>query len=70
MTRETMTIKARGRKSQYKHLYDSYKSPTRCNNFSVYYPDAYLQLNIVSGVFPPIIRSSMTAVAASAYISM
>jgi len=24
----------------------SNKSPTRCNNFSVYYPDVYLQLNM------------------------
>ena len=26
--------------------YFSNKSPTRCNNFPVYYPDVYLQLNI------------------------
>jgi len=26
--------------------YNSNKSPTRCNNFSVYYPDVYLQLNM------------------------
>ena len=25
---------------------DSNKSPTRCNNFSIYYPDVYLQLNM------------------------
>ena len=25
---------------------NSNKSPTRCNNFPVYYPDAYLQLNM------------------------
>jgi hypothetical protein len=25
---------------------NSNKSPTRCNNFSVYYPDVYLQLNM------------------------
>jgi len=24
----------------------SNKSPTRCNNFPVYYPDVYLQLNM------------------------
>jgi len=27
-------------------LYDSNKSPTRCNNFPVYYSDVYLQLNM------------------------
>ena len=26
--------------------YNSNKSPTRCNNFAVYYPDVYLQLNM------------------------
>jgi hypothetical protein len=46
---------------------NSNKSPTRCNNFTVYYPDVYLQLNMFWGVFPPIIRSSMTAVAASGF---
>jgi len=25
---------------------NSNKSPTRCNNFPVYYPDVYLQLNM------------------------
>jgi len=45
----------------------SNKSPSRCNNFPVYYPDAYLELNIFRGVLPPIIRSSMTAVAASGF---
>jgi hypothetical protein len=25
--------------------HNSNKSPTRCNNFPVYYPDVYLQLN-------------------------
>jgi hypothetical protein len=48
---------------------NSNKSPTRCNSFPVYYPDVYLQLNNVSDVFPPIIRSSTTAVAASGYIT-
>jgi hypothetical protein len=47
--------------------FNSNKSPTRCNNFSVYYPDVSLQLNMFPGVFPPIIRSSMTAVAASGF---
>jgi hypothetical protein len=27
-------------------LYNSNKSPTRCNSFPVYYPDVYLQLNM------------------------
>jgi len=27
-------------------LYSSNKSPTRCNNFPVYYLDVYLQLNM------------------------
>jgi len=44
--------------------FNSNKSPTWCNNFSVYYPDVCLH---VSGVFPPIIRSSMTAVAVSGF---
>jgi hypothetical protein len=26
--------------------YLSNRSPTRCNSFSVYYPDIYLQLNV------------------------
>ena len=46
--------------------FNSNKSPTWCNNFSVYYPDVCLQQH-VSGVFPPITRSSMTAVAASGF---
>ena len=29
-----------------KFLINSNRSPTRCNNFSVYYPDVYLQLNM------------------------
>jgi len=33
----------------------------------VYYPDVYLQFNMFPGVFLPIIRSSMTAVAASGF---
>jgi hypothetical protein len=37
--------------------FNSNKSPTWCNSFSVYYPD----------VFTPIIRSSMAAVAASGF---
>ena len=28
--------------------FNSNKSPTRCNNFPVYYPDVYLQLNTLS----------------------
>ena len=47
--------------------FNSNKSPTWYNNFSVYYPDVCLQLKHVSGVFPPIIRSSVTAVAASGF---
>jgi len=35
--------------------------------FSVYYPDVYYTAQHVSGVFPPIIRSSVTAVAASGF---
>jgi hypothetical protein len=27
-------------------VFNSNKSPTRCNRFPVYYPDAYLQLNV------------------------
>jgi hypothetical protein len=46
--------------------FNSNKSPTSCNSFSGYYPDFCLQL-FVSGVFPPIIRSSMTAVADSGF---
>jgi hypothetical protein len=46
-------------------MYNSNKLPTRCNNFPVYYPDVYLQLNMFQGVLPPIIRSSMIAVADS-----
>jgi hypothetical protein len=30
---------------------NSNKSPTRCNNFPVYYPDVYLQLNIFWAFF-------------------
>jgi hypothetical protein len=33
-------------KSTYYIMFNSNKSPTRCNNFSVYYPDVYLQLNM------------------------
>ena len=47
--------------------FNSNKSPTWCNIFSVYYPDICLQLNMFRGVFAPIIRSSMTAVAASGF---
>jgi len=28
-------------------LFNSNRSPTRCNNFPVYYPDVYLQFNMV-----------------------
>jgi hypothetical protein len=35
------------RRRKIKEIYmKSNKSPTRCNNFSVYYPDVYLQLNM------------------------
>jgi hypothetical protein len=47
--------------------FNSNKSPTWCSNFSVYYPDVCLQLNMFGGVFPPIIMSSMTAVAVSGF---
>jgi hypothetical protein len=33
--------------------YNSNKSPTRCNNFPVYYPDVYLQLNMFRAFFHP-----------------
>jgi len=29
-----------------RYLHDSNKSSTRCKNFTVYYPDVYLQLNM------------------------
>jgi hypothetical protein len=45
----------------------STKSPTGCNNFPVYYPDVYLQLNMFRAFPPPIIRRLMTAVAASGF---
>ena len=32
--------------AKYFPLFNSNKSPTRCNSFSVYYPDVYLQLNM------------------------
>jgi hypothetical protein len=32
---------------------NSNKSPTRCNNFSVYYPDVYFQLNMFRAFFRP-----------------
>jgi hypothetical protein len=32
---------------------NSNKSPTRCNNFQVYYPDVYLQLNMFREFFRP-----------------
>ena len=47
--------------------FNSSKSPTWCKSFSVYYPDICLQLNMFRAFFPPIIRSSMTAVAASGF---
>jgi hypothetical protein len=47
--------------------YCSNKLPTRCNNFPVYYPDGLFTAQHVSGVSPPIIRSSMIAVAASGF---
>ena len=33
--------------------YNSNKSPTRCNNFLVYYPDVYLQLNMFRALSCP-----------------
>jgi hypothetical protein len=33
--------------------FDSNKSPTRCNNFPVYYLDVYLQLNMFRAFFRP-----------------
>jgi hypothetical protein len=33
-------------------MYSSNKSPTWCNNFSVYYPDVYLELNMFWALFP------------------
>jgi hypothetical protein len=38
--------------------FSSNKSPIRCRNFPVYYPDFYLQLNMFWAFLPPIIRSS------------
>jgi hypothetical protein len=35
------------------HAYNSNKSPTRCNNFPVYYPDVYSQLNMFRAFFRP-----------------
>jgi len=32
---------------------NSNKSPTRCNNFPVYYPDVYLQLNMFQAFSRP-----------------
>jgi len=34
-------------------LLDLNKSPTRCNNFSVYYTDVYLLLNMFRAFFRP-----------------
>ena len=34
-------------------LIDSNKSPTRCNHFTVYYPDVYLQLNMFRALSRP-----------------
>jgi len=34
-------------------LYNSNKSPTRCNSFPVYYPDVYLHLNMFRAFFRP-----------------
>jgi hypothetical protein len=41
--------------------------PTRCNNFSSLLLDVYLQLNMFRASSRPIIRSSITAVAASGF---
>jgi len=46
---------------------NSNKSPTWYKNFSVYYPLRLFKAQQVSGVSPPIIRSSMTAVTASCF---
>jgi hypothetical protein len=35
-------------------LYNSNKSPTWCNSFSVYYPDVCLQLNMIRAFFRPL----------------
>ena len=49
------------------HLYNSNKSPTRCNNFSSLFSTHLFTAQHVSGVPTPIIRSSTTAVAASGF---
>jgi hypothetical protein len=40
-------------KDNIKHIYNSNKSPTRCNNFPVYYPDVCLQVNMFQAIFHP-----------------
>jgi hypothetical protein len=35
------------------HKTNSNKLPTRCNNFLVYYPDVYLQLNMLQAFSRP-----------------
>jgi len=47
--------------------FNSNKSPTWCNNFSVYYPDVHLQLNMFQAFSHPSSGGSMTAVAASGF---
>jgi len=42
----TFTIDINVKTKIIKMIFNSNKSPTRCNNFPVYYPDAYLQLNM------------------------
>jgi hypothetical protein len=48
-------------------LTNSNNSPTRCNNFSSFLSWPLFTAQHDSGVFPPIIRSSMTAVAVSGF---
>jgi hypothetical protein len=44
----TKILKKRSKKLKFfrKGLFNSNKSATRCNNFPIYYPDVYLQLNM------------------------
>jgi len=56
--------------SDMEEQYNSNKSPTRCNNFPVYLSWRLFTAQHVSGVVPPIIKSSMTAVAASGFTSL
>jgi hypothetical protein len=53
-------------KRRYIHTYNSSKSPARCNNFPVYCPDVYLQLNMFRAFSRPS-SGALTAVAASSF---